>query len=144
VVVLDAFDGGYIPAELTTAEFFAGVARVLRPDGILLANVVDGPPAAAYLRRALATICGTFASVVVVADPAVLKVRRFGNVVVVAAAGALPVLDIRRAAARADFPRRVLGGDELSQFVASARPFTDADPLRSPEPPDEIWRVSSE
>ena len=142
VVVLDAFDGGYIPAELTTAGFFAGVARVLRPDGILLANIVDGPPAAAYLRRALATIRGAFPAVVVVGDAAVLKVRRFGNVVVAAAPRALPELDIERAAARADFPRRVLRGEELSRFIASARPLTDSDALRSPEPPDEIWRVA--
>ena len=44
VVVLDAFHGGRVPAELTTREFVAEVARVLRPDGVLLANVADGPP----------------------------------------------------------------------------------------------------
>ena len=48
-------------------------------------------------------------------------------------------LDLRAAVwhvARAPFPRSVtlgLGGDQ--------RPLTDADPMRSPEPPDELWRV---
>src|SRR5438309_11728115 len=36
VVVLDAYQGGRVPAELTSAEFLADVARVLRPDGLLL------------------------------------------------------------------------------------------------------------
>ena len=44
VVVLDAFHGGRIPGQLTTREFFADIARVLRPDGVLLANIADGPP----------------------------------------------------------------------------------------------------
>ena len=42
VVVLDAFAGGRVPAELGTSEFAADVARVLRPGGMLMANVGDG------------------------------------------------------------------------------------------------------
>jgi spermidine synthase len=44
VVVLDAFHGGRVPGELTTAEFMTEIARVLRPTGVLLANIADGPP----------------------------------------------------------------------------------------------------
>jgi spermidine synthase len=143
VVVLDAFDGGHIPAELTTREFLADVARVLGPGGVLLSNVADGPPLD-YLRRALATVDSVFGAVAVVADPALFKRRRFGNFVIAAAptAQVLPLVEIEQAAARAPWPRRVLHGPELRRLVASAAPITDADALDSPEPPDEFWRVT--
>ena len=55
VVVLDAYLGGRVPPELTTTEFVADVARVLRPGGVLLANFADGPPLR-YSRRAVRTV----------------------------------------------------------------------------------------
>jgi hypothetical protein len=39
------------------------------------------------------------------------------------------------------FPHRVLAGDAAVRFIAGARPLSDADRQRSPEPPDELWRV---
>lgn len=142
VLVLDAFDGSVVPAELTTVGFLSDVARVLRPDGVLLANVVDGPPAMAYLRRVLAGVGAVFGTVAAIGDPGVLKRRRFGNVVIAASNGSLSVEDLERAAARAPLPRRVLAGADLARFVAGARPFTERDSMVSPEPPDEIWRVA--
>jgi spermidine synthase len=135
VVVLDAFHGGRVPPELTTAEFVTDAARVLRPAGVLLANVADGPPVT-YTRRVLATVRAVLPHTVVIAEPAVLKGRRYGNVVIAASRATLPVAELRRASARAPFPRTVTVG-----FGGNARPLTDADPMRSPSPPDELWRV---
>jgi spermidine synthase len=135
VVVLDAFHGGRVPAELTTGEFLADVARVLRPDGVLLANVADGPPVT-YTRRLLATARAVLPQSLVIAEPAVLKGRRYGNVVLAASRAPLPLAEIRRASARAPFPRTV-----TVTFGGDARPLSDADPMRSPQPPDELWRV---
>jgi spermidine synthase len=140
VVVLDAFHGGRVPAELTTAEFLADVSRVLRPDGVLLTNVADGPPVR-YTRRLVAAARGAFGSVLLIAEPSVLRGRRHGNVVLAASRADLPVDEIRRASARAAFPRTVTAGPALTRFTAGAPPLTDADPLRSPQPPDEFWRV---
>lgn len=140
VVVLDAFHGGRVPAELTTAEFVADVARVLRPGGVLLANVADGPPGT-FVRRLTSTVRAALPSMLLVADPAVLKQRRFGNVVLAAARSELPVAAVIRAASGAAFPRRVVTGRPLTEFAAGAAPLTDAEPMRSPQPPDEIWRV---
>jgi hypothetical protein len=39
------------------------------------------------------------------------------------------------------FPHRVLAGVELDRFVGGAAPLTDADGLRSPAPPDQLWRI---
>ena len=139
--MLDAFHGGRVPAELTTAEFVADVARVLRPSGVLVANVADGPPGT-FVRRLVSTVRGVLPSVLLVADPAVLKQRRFGNVVLAAARSDLPVGAVRRAASGAPFPRRVITGRALAEFAGGAAPLTDADPMRSPQPPDEIWRVA--
>lgn len=135
-VVLDAFAGGRVPQELTTIEFLTDVARVLRPSGMFLANVADGR-GLTYSRRLVATVRKVLPQVLVSTDVAVGKGRRFGNVVVAAARTGLPVAEVRRAAAAAPFPRSVLLG-----FGRNARPLRDADSLRSPEPPDELWRIS--
>lgn len=140
VLVLDAFHGGRVPPELTGREFMAQVARVLRPDGLLLVNIADGPPLL-YTKRLLTTIRAVLPGAVAVADPAVLRGRRFGNVVLAASRATLPTDDIRRAAARAPFPRVVLAGRELVNFAGGAAELSDADPMRSPEPPDAMWRV---
>jgi spermidine synthase len=134
-VVLDAFHGGRVPAELSTAEFFADVGRVLRPDGLLLANVADGPPLQ-YSPRVVAAVRSALPAAVVMGEPAVLKGRRFGNVVIAAARSALPLSSIRRAAASAALPRSV-----VATFGAAAQPFTDAAAARSPVPPDATWRA---
>lgn len=140
VLVLDAFHGGRVPAELTTAQFLADVARVLRPDGVFLANVADGPPLR-YTRRLAATVARVLPHVALRSDPAVFRGRRFGNVVLAASRDPLPLAELRRAAASAMFPQRLIGEDEVTDFAGGAAVLTEADPMRSPEPPDEIWRV---
>jgi hypothetical protein len=141
VLVLDAFDGGRVPPELTTAEFLADAARVLRPDGVLLANVADGPPLR-FTRRLVAALRTALPDVVLRADPAVLRGRRFGNITLAASRAPLPTAALVRAAAGAMFAQRLVTGADLVDFVGGAAPLTDADPLRSPMPPEEMWRVS--
>jgi hypothetical protein len=140
VVLLDAFSGGRVPPDLTTTEAMTDIARVIRPGGVLLANLADGPPLQ-YLRRVLASVRTALPDAVAVGDASVLRGRRFGNICLAAGRTALPETAIRRGAARADFPLRVLGGERLQNFIGGALPLTDADPVRSPPPPDEIWRV---
>lgn len=142
VVVLDAFHGSRVPAELATAEFVADVARVLRPEGVLLANVADGPPLR-YARRLAATVRSTLRETLVVADPGVVRGRRFGNIELAASRAPLPTAAVTRAAAAAMFPMRVLSGRELTTFISGAPALTDADSMRSPEPPGESWRVTT-
>ncbi|HMC68199.1 MAG TPA: fused MFS/spermidine synthase, partial [Mycobacteriales bacterium] len=135
IAVLDAFLGGRVPAELGSREFVDELDRVLRPGGVFLANVADGPPLT-YSRRLAAAIRTALPEVLVFAEPGVLKRRRFGNVVIAASRDRLPREAIRRSAAAALFPRSVSTG-----FGRDAKPLTDADPMRSPQPPDAIWRV---
>lgn len=135
VVVLDAYAGGRVPGEVTTTEAVTDYARVLRPDGVFLANVADRLPGV-YTRRFVATLREQLPSVLLLTDPAVLKGRRFGNIVIAAARSPLPLAEIRRSAGRAPFPRSVVEAPR-----DGAAPLTDADSLRSPSPPDELWRV---
>ncbi len=140
LLVLDAYAGGRVPADLTTVEAFADVARVLRGDGLFLLNIADGPPLD-YTRRVLAGLRQVFASVLVRTDPAVLRPRRFGNLVVAASPVALPVQEVTRRAHGAPFPTSVVSGPRLAGLVGQAKPLTDADPQRSPHPVELAWRV---
>jgi len=143
VVVLDAYAGGQVPAELTTTAYLADVARVLRPDGVALLNLAD-EPGLRYVARVLASVgaTGLFAGTALVATHEVLKGKRFGNSVVVAGRGLVDVGEIRRRLARAPFPTGVRHGDELDRLTASARPFTAADAAPSPPPPSPHgWRL---
>lgn len=134
IVVLDAFDGAQIPAELGTAEFLAELARVCVPDGLVLLNLADRAPFP-YVRRVVRGVCDAFAQVMISAEPATLKGRRFGNVLVVASQASLPWEALARRAASSPFPYRVLPYREVAERFAAKQPFTDADSQRSPAPP---------
>jgi len=143
VVVLDAYAGGQVPAELTTTAYLIDVARVLRPDGVALVNLAD-EPGLRYVARVLASVgvTGLFPATALVATHEVLKAKRFGNVVAVVGRGSLDVGAIRRAVARAPFPTGVRSGAELVRLTAGARPFTAADATSSPPPPSlPCWRL---
>lgn len=142
VIVLDAFHGGRVPAELGTVEFLTDAARVLRRDGVLLANIADGPPLT-YARRMVATLREVLPNVLMMTDASVARNRRYGNIELAAARTALPAEAVSRAAAGGMFPVRVLTGPSLHRFAAQARPLTDADSMRSTPPPEGSWRVST-
>jgi MFS family permease len=55
VIVGDAFGSRAVPWHLATEEFMIDIARVLRPGGIYVANIIDGP-AQSFLRAEAATI----------------------------------------------------------------------------------------
>jgi len=116
VVVLDAFAGPEVPPELTTLGFAAQARRVLRPGGVLAANVVDEPPLA-RARALLAALDETFAHVLVAAPNRILRGRGAGNVVLAAGDAPLPVAALAARAA----PERVLSGTEAHAFRGGAR-----------------------
>lgn len=140
LVVTDVFGDARVPGRFATVEFAAQVARVLRPSGWYAINLADGPPLA-YARSQVATLRTVFQDVCLIADPGVLRQRRFGNVVLVAARDAvgLPVADLATAAARDACPARLVHGSDLDRFVAGARPMTDATATDSPPPPKGLF-----
>ncbi|MFI7492175.1 spermidine synthase [Micromonospora echinaurantiaca] len=127
LVLADIYRAARMPGHVTTVEFAAEAARVLRPDGIYLVNVTDLPPLV-FARVQVATLRAAFADVCLVADRRMLRGRRYGNLVLAAARrpGRLPVGRLAVVALRDPVPGGVLHGPALDTFVAGARPATDA------------------
>jgi spermidine synthase len=121
VVVLDAFAGGVVPPELLGTGFFRQVRRVLAEDGLLVANIADRAPFA-VVRAAVAGIRELFTQLVVGAEPATLKGRREGNVVVVAGR-AVPVDGLQRRAASGVAPYRLFTGTRVLDSFGGGRPL---------------------
>ena len=138
LVVADVFVGGRTPAHVTSAEFTAEAARVLDPGGVLAVNVGDGPPLA-HARARAATVRGAFPHACLIAEPPVLRGRRFGNLVLVAARHELPIAALIRLAAGDPFPARVMYGTALDEFAAGFAPVGDAAAEPSPAPPPEAF-----
>lgn len=134
VIVLDAFDGAQVPAHLVTTDFFADAARVLADDGTLLVNLGDTAPFT-WSRRVLAGLRPALPELMVSAEPATLKGRRFGNLLVVASPHTVPSVQLRRRAAGSPFPYSVLGPAEVASRLAGGTPFTAVDAQPSPAPP---------
>ncbi|MFD5567227.1 spermidine synthase [Streptomyces cadmiisoli] len=139
LVVVDVFSGARTPAHLTSTEFLDEVRRALRPGGLYAANLADGPPLA-HLRGQIATAAARFAELALLADPAVLRGKRFGNAVLVAGDLPLPLAELTRRAASDPHPGRVEHGRALIDFTGGAVPVSDADAVASPAPPPSVFR----
>ncbi|MET8677689.1 fused MFS/spermidine synthase [Streptomyces sp. NPDC004647] len=134
LVIADVFSGARTPAHLTSGEFAGEIRRALRPGGFLALNIADGPPLA-HLRAQIATVRTVFPEVCLMADPTVLRGRRFGNAVLLASDRELPVAELTRRAAGDPHPGRVEHGRALVAFTGGAAPVSDVGARPSPEPP---------
>ncbi|RVU23883.1 spermidine synthase-like protein [Streptomyces antnestii] len=134
VLVADVFGGSRVPAHLTTEAYARAADRVLRPTGVYAANLADGAPFA-FLRSQLATFSAVFEHLALIAEPAVLRGRRFGNTVLVASHEEFDTEALARRAAADVFPARVEHGAALRRFIGDAKPVGDEDAVPSPEPP---------
>jgi len=126
VVIRDVFAGALTPEHVTTLEFTADAARVLRPGGIYLANCADRPPLG-LARSEVATLRAVFADVAAIAEPGQLRGRRYGNLVLAGSdeAGLLGSAGLARAIRSLPAPTRVLHGVELAAFAGTAAVRTD-------------------
>ncbi len=140
VIVADVFGGSRVPAHLTSLAYAREAERVLRAGGVYLANLADGAPFG-FLRSQLATFAAVFEELALVAEPGVLRGRRFGNAVLVASHRPIDTAGLARRAAADAFPARVEHGAALRDFTGGARPVRDADAVASPEPPDGAFGI---
>ncbi|MFF5983534.1 spermidine synthase [Streptomyces olindensis] len=139
LVITDVFSGARTPAHLTSTEFLDDVRRALKPGGVYAANLADGPPLT-HLRGQIATAAARFGHLALVADPTVLRGKRFGNAVLVASDLALPVAELTRRAASDPHPGRAEHGRTLTDFTGGAVPVTDLAAVASPAPPASVFR----
>ncbi|WP_098011666.1 spermidine synthase [Streptomyces sp. sk226] len=140
LLVADVFGGSRVPAHLTSVEYARAAGRALREDGVYAANLADSAPFA-FLRSQLANFAGVFPELALIAEPAVLRGRRFGNVVLLASYAPLDTASLVRRCAADAFPARVTHGPALARFTGAARPVADADAVASPEPPAGAFSV---
>ncbi|MER7893374.1 fused MFS/spermidine synthase [Micromonospora sp. NPDC094482] len=138
VVVADVFAGARTPAHLTSVEYAAEVARVLHPAGWYLANLADGPPLR-HARGQVATVRAVLPRAAMVGDAAVLRGRRYGNLVLLAGRVEPPVPELTRRAAGDWFPGRVVAGGDLDRFAGGASIVRDADATGSAPPPPGLF-----
>ncbi|MGO4146260.1 spermidine synthase [Paenarthrobacter sp. YAF11_1] len=80
LIIRDVFAGAFTPRALTTREFTAQADAVLAPDGLYVVNSGDAPDLK-NARADAATIADTFEHTMIIADPAMLKGRRYGNMI---------------------------------------------------------------
>jgi hypothetical protein len=139
LVVSDVFAGSDLPRHCTTLEYLELVRRALRPGGTYVANIGDGPPLA-FAKSQAATLRAAFANVVLLAEPTVLRGRRFGNVVLAGSDAPFDVAGLIPRSARAIGRARVVSGDDVRDFTGGAKPVTDATAARAPSPPPDVFR----
>jgi hypothetical protein len=135
VVVADVFVGAQVPSRFATVEHVREVRHVLRPGGVYAVNVAD-TGVLPFARGQAATLREVFGHVVVLADPGVLRGRRFGNLVLAASDEPFALDELRRVTARSIGRARVEDGQ---QFARTAVPGWDADPPTAPTPPPDVF-----
>jgi spermidine synthase len=134
LAVVDAFAGARVPADLVTVEWFADLARVVDPRGLALLNLADRAPFP-WVRRVLRSLERSWPHLMVSAEPATMKGRRHGNVLVVASRTPVDPGPLARRAAGSPFPYRVLGADDVRARFSGGTAFTDGHSEPSPAPP---------
>ena len=138
LLVVDVFGGSRIPAHVTSLEFYSAAAEFLSPTGMLIVNSADGA-GLVFARGQASTLSTVFEHVAAVADPATLKGRRFGNVVLIGSRSPLPTDRMPRLYSSDPLPAKVVHGRELRDFVAGAPVVTDATAVPSPEPSRSVF-----
>jgi spermidine synthase len=140
LIVSDVYAGARTPAHLTSVQYVQLAATALRSGGLYAVNLADGAPLA-FARAQAATVRAVFPYAALIAEPAVLRGRRFGNLVLAGAREPLPVVELARRAAGDAFPARVTADAELDAWIGGAAVVTDATAVRSPAPPPDAFTV---
>ncbi|GAA2759666.1 fused MFS/spermidine synthase [Actinopolymorpha rutila] len=136
VVIRDAFTGNRVPGHLTTLEFAYELVRVLEPSGVYVANVADRTEQR-HARAEAATLREVFAHVALIAEPSQLRGRRYGNVLLLASNGELPLDGLTRRLASGAVRARLVLPDRVAELVAGLRPLRDpSEPVERDEPDD--------
>lgn len=132
-VIVDIFAGPSTPAHVTTVEFFSLLQPLLAPGAVVLVNVADGHELR-FARGEIASILTALGPTTLVADPAVVKGRRFGNITAVAAREERDFPGLARLAATGFPPATVLTPAQTCQWLRGTTPVHDEDAVDSPVP----------
>lgn len=131
VMIRDVFAGDTTPKNLSSIEFFRHVASALAPGGLYLANCGDHRDLS-LAKSELRSMQQVFAHTAAVADPAMLKGRRYGNIVLIGTDSPLPegtaLQHIARDLLGGAVPAQFKGERWAEQFAAAGTLLFDATP----------------
>lgn len=140
VTVVDLWAGSTIAARVASREFYARLAALSAPDGVLAVNLLHRP-GSSYVRRQCATLLELFGHVVAALDSHMVDERaaasdasRAGNVVLFASNRPLEALLTPGWPTGDHNPPRMVFGEALRGWLGDALPLTDADATDSPSP----------
>ena len=129
IVVGDAFGGLAVPWHLTTREILDEVARVLRPGGAYVVNIIDYPPLALRPGRGRDAAPTASPQVAVIASRRTIEGEGGGNLVLVASDTPLDRAGggggHRDAGAEARPPAILSDPDEVTTFIGESGVLTD-------------------
>ena len=126
LAIVDVFSGSISPRHMSTQEFFASLARLLTPDGIVIVNTL-ATEGLVVSREVTATLRSGFADVLALAAPPVVEGNSLGNIVIAASAVPLPGEEFLRRADTGPRPIELLRDESLVSFVGDALPRRDGD-----------------
>ncbi|MFH0411856.1 spermidine synthase [Corynebacterium sp. L4756] len=126
IIIRDVFAGAVTPTPLTTVEFFQAAHRSLIAGGLYAANCGDHSD----LRGAKAEIAGlleVFNNVAVIADPPMLRGRRYGNIILIASDDELPAANqaLNSRLLSGAVPAQYKGPAWTEKFASGAQPNRD-------------------
>lgn len=107
VIIRDVFESATTPRSLTTVEFYQACLRSLSADGLYVANCGSHGDLK-EAREELAGMAEVFEHLAVIADPPMLKGRRYGNIVLLGSAVEI--------AETPELTKRLLGGAVPAHF----------------------------
>lgn len=139
LVIVDVFHGARTPAHVTSVEFYSAIKALLSPNGIVVANVADGPPMS-FARGQLATLRYVFGDAFGVAEQGVANSKRFGNVVIGAVSGGAVPPWVTTLAGKGPHPTGLIAGADAVTWAASATIVTDNTAVDSPPPARNLFR----
>ena len=139
LVVVDVFRGARTPANVTSVEFYSAIKALLTPNGIVIANVADGPPMS-FARGQLATLRYVFGDAFGVAEQGVANSKRFGNFVLGALSNGTVPSWVAALAGKGPHPTGLIAGTEAVTWSASATVVTDNTAIDSPPPARNVFR----
>jgi spermidine synthase len=125
LLVCDVYEGPDTVTSVFAYPALSSMHTALRDGGWYVCNLSDAAPFR-LAKVVVATLKEVFGGLVMLAEPAVLRGRRSGNIVLGASDGELPLDALQRRASAGPLRARVLFGDDLQAFAGDAKPARDA------------------
>ena len=129
LIVGDAFGGVSVPWHLTTVEAMTDIRRVLKEDGVYVANLIDYGELA-FARAEVSTLTAIFDHVIVTAEAGDVGVDTAatpdgGNLVVLASDRPVDPGALQSALNTRKTGWAIAAGEDLSRWIGDARVLTD-------------------